>query len=148
MSESRHGVHDFRVNDRRNQTNANRHTILRQSPGKIRKNIRFGSTITNRLDKTQQKTQMVGFKIKSHCNTAFYFPWWMGRSLIIDNNKGQYILNIAQSRVSISISNMENNCTQKQYFMYKDSLPGVGQSYKESLYMKYCFVYNCSPYLK
>jgi len=34
----------------RSQTNANCHTILPQSPGKIRKNIRFGSTITNRLD--------------------------------------------------------------------------------------------------
>src|SRR5882762_1729000 len=33
-----------------NQTSTYRHTILRQSPGKIRKNIRFGSTITNRLD--------------------------------------------------------------------------------------------------
>ena len=38
------------------------------------------------------------------------------------NNKGQYILSIAKSRVSISISNMENNCMWKQYFMYKDSL--------------------------
>jgi len=41
---------------------------------------------------------------------------------IIDNNKGQYILSIDKSRVSISISNMENNCMWKQYFMYKDSL--------------------------
>jgi hypothetical protein len=40
-------------------------------------------------------------------------------------NKGQYILSIAKSRVSISISNMESNCMWKQYFMY-----------------------NCSPYLK
>jgi hypothetical protein len=43
----------------------------------------------------------------------------------IVNNKGQYILSIAKSRVSISISNMENNYMQKQYFLY-----------------------NCSPYLK
>jgi len=43
---------------------------------------------------------------------------------IIDNNKGQYILSSAKSRVGISISNMENNCMWKQYFMYKDSLYG------------------------
>jgi len=54
-------------------------------------------------------------------------------------NWQQYILSIAHSRISISISNMENNCTQKQYVMYKDSLYDWLTPGKKSLYMKYCF---------
>ena len=67
----------IRVNDRRSQTSTYRHNILCQLLGKIRKNIRFGSTITNKSD---NEALMVGFKIKSHCNTVFYFPWRMGKS--------------------------------------------------------------------
>src|SRR6267378_5605037 len=56
----------------------------------------------------------------------------------IDNNNSQYILSISKSRINISISNMENNCTQKQYVMYK-SLYDWPTPGKEPLYMKYCF---------